>query len=138
MGEQNRDHAEGRRQGRADMLTAVVFRFSFPGPWGQDLANAAGAIARDVAAEPGLVWKIWLEDREAGRAGGIYLFADAAAAARYREKHERRLAAKGFGGVTADTFSVNTALSVLTKAGAALGGARAAKGPATATQAAPS
>ena len=105
---------------RTDMLTAVLFRFSFPGPWGQDLADAAGDIARDVAQEPGLVWKIWLEDRETGRAGGIYLFADEAAAARYRAKHEPRLAAKGFGAITADTFAVNAALSRLTKAEAAL------------------
>jgi hypothetical protein len=94
-------------------------------------------IARDVANEPGLIWKIWLEDRETGHAGGIYLFEDAAAA-RYREKHEPRLAAKGFGGVTAHTFSVNAGLSVLTMAKAALGQARASKRASTGTVAAPS
>jgi hypothetical protein len=116
------------------MLTAVLFRFSYPGPWGGDFTDAAQAIARDVAGEPGLVWKIWLEDRETGHAGGIYLFADEAAAARYRAKHEPRLAAKGFTGVTAHTYAVNAALSLMTKAEAALGRARPASSTARATQ----
>jgi hypothetical protein len=57
---------------------------------------------------------------------------------RYREKHERRLFAMGLTGVTANAFSVNPELSVLTMAGAALGQARASKRALTATVAAPS
>ena len=79
------------------------------------------------------MWKIWLEDRETGHAGGIYLFDDAAAAERYRDKHERRLSAMGLSGVTANIFSVNAELSVLTMAGAALGQARASKSASPAT-----
>jgi hypothetical protein len=62
-----------------------------------------------------------------GHAGGIYLFEHAVAAARYREKHERRLSAMGSTGVTANTFSVNTELSVLTMAGTALSQTPASK-----------
>ena len=109
------------------MPTALLFRFPFPGPWGKELTEAAHELARDIANERGLVWKIWLEDRETGHAGGIYLFEDTAAAERYREKHERRLSAMGLAGIAADAFSVNTELSVLTMAGAALGQARASK-----------
>ena len=107
------------------MLTALLFRFPFPGPWGKELAEAVHDLARDIANESGLVWKVWLENRETGHAGGIYLFRDAAAAERYREKHERRFSARGLSGVTANIFSVNTELSVLTMAGAALGQAPA-------------
>jgi Putative mono-oxygenase ydhR len=103
------------------MLTALLFRFPFPGPWGKELAEAVHDLARDIANESGLVWKVWLENRETGHAGGIYLFEHAAAAERYREKHERRLSAMGFTAVTANSFAVNTELSVLTMAGAALG-----------------
>ena len=74
-------------------LTAVLFRFPFPGPWGEGMTEHARGLAGDIASEPGLIWKIWLENRESGHAGGIYLFDGAAAAERYREKHERRLAA---------------------------------------------
>jgi Putative mono-oxygenase ydhR len=114
------------------MLTALLFRFPFPGPWGKELTEAAHDLASDIANERGLVWKIWLENRETGHAGGIYLFEHAAAAERYREKHERRLSAMGFTGITANSFSVNTALSALTMAGAALGQAPASTVPITA------
>jgi hypothetical protein len=117
------------------MLTALLFRFPFPGPWGKELTEDAHELARDIANEHGLVWKIWLENRETGHAGGIYLFADAVAAARYREKHESRLSATGLTGVVANAFSVNSELSVLTMAGAVLGQARA---PESASTAAPS
>jgi hypothetical protein len=113
------------------MTTALLFRFPFPGPWGRELTEASRGLANDIATEDGLIWKIWLEDPVTGQAGGIYLFQDAAAAARYREKHERRLSAVGLAGVTANAFSVNTELSVLTMARAALGDAGASKNPST-------
>ena len=120
------------------MLTALLFRFPFPGPWGKELTEAVHELARDIANEHGLVWKIWLENCETGHAGGIYLFEHAAAAELYREKHERRLSAMGITGVTANTFSVNTELSVLTMAGAALGQTPASKSASTAAVAVPS
>ena len=106
---------------RGTALTALLFRFPFPGPWGRELTETSHELARDIANEHGLMWKIWLEDRETGHAGGIYLFEDAIAAERYREKHKRRLSAMGLTGVTANAFSVHPELSVLTMAGAALG-----------------
>jgi hypothetical protein len=118
---------------RRNALTALLFRFPFPGPWGNELTEASRELARDIANEHGLVWKIWLEDRETGHAGGIYLFEDAAVAQRYREKHERRLSTMGLSGVTANAFSVNTELSVLTMSGAALGQAHASKSASTAS-----
>lgn len=100
--------------------TVLLFRFPFPGPWGSALTEHAQALARDIALEHGLVWKIWLEDRESGHAGGVYLFENATAAERYREKHQRRLAAMGVVGVAAQAFAVNAALSALTLAEVAL------------------
>jgi hypothetical protein len=63
---------------------------------------------------------------------------DAIVAERYREKHELRLSAMGLTGVTANAFSLHPELSALTRAGAALGQARASKRALTATVAAPS
>jgi hypothetical protein len=112
-------------------LTALLFRFPFPGPWGKELTETSHALASDIANEHGLVWKIWLEDRETRHAGGIYLFEDRASAERYREKHEGRLSAMGLTGATANTLSVNTELSVLTMAGAALDPTHALKSVST-------
>jgi len=100
--------------------TALLFVFPFPGPWGKELTKAACGLAQDIAGEDGLVWKIWLENQEFGQAGGIYLFENSEAASRYRRKHESRLAALGLAGVTAQIFSVNTDLSILTGAQSAL------------------
>jgi hypothetical protein len=116
---------------------ALLFRFPFSGPWGKELTDATHQLAHEIADEHGLVWKIWLEDRETSHAGGIYLFEDAAAAKRYRVKHERHLSAMGLTGVTAYAFSVNTDLSLLTMAGAALGQARAPKNASTTKVATP-
>jgi Putative mono-oxygenase ydhR len=116
-------------------LTVLLFRFPFPGPWAKELTDASHGLASDIATEHGLVWKIWLEDRETRHAGGIYLFEDRAAAERYREKHERRLSAIGLTGVTASVFSVNTELSVLTMAGAALQARVSKSAPASAVAA---
>jgi hypothetical protein len=122
--------AADQRRRRAP--TALLFRFAFPGPWGDSLTAHARALARDIAAEPGLKWKIWLEDRKTGHAGGIYLFEDAVTAERYRQKHERRLLAMGLTDVTAGSFAVNTELSLLTMAAAALGQPRAPQAAAAA------
>jgi hypothetical protein len=116
-------------------LTALLFRFPFPGPWGRELTAVSHGLASDIANEGGLVWKIWLEDHETRHAGGFYLFEDRSAAERYREKHERRLSAMGLTGVAVSTFSVNTELSALTMAGASLGqigGSKSASKPAVA------
>jgi Putative mono-oxygenase ydhR len=112
-------------------LTALLFRFPSTGPWGKELAKVSHGLASDIANEHGLVWKIWLEDRETEHAGGIYLFEDRAGAERYREKHQQRLSAMGLTGATANTFSVNTELSVLTMAGASLGPTRVPKSVST-------
>lgn len=96
--------------------TLVQFDFPFAGPWGKDMAAALDGLAQDIAAEPGLVWKIWTENEAEGRAGGIYVFDNPGAAAAYREKHAARLAAFGVSGIVARTFEVNAPLSQVTRA----------------------
>ena len=48
------------------MLTALLFRFPFPGPWGKELTDHAHGLACEIAGEHGLVWKIWLETAKPG------------------------------------------------------------------------
>jgi hypothetical protein len=96
--------------------TLLQFDFPFSGPWGADMTAAMEGLAQDIAAEPGLVWKVWTENRAEGRAGGIYVFDSAEAAAAYREKHSARLAEFGITGINALTFDVNPDLSAITRA----------------------
>lgn len=96
--------------------TLVQFDFPYTGPWGDDMVAAMGDLARDIATEDGLVWKIWTENKSEGRAGGIYVFETAEAAQAYRDKHSARLAGFGITGINAAMFDVNEGLSALTNA----------------------
>jgi Putative mono-oxygenase ydhR len=125
------------------MTTALLFRFPLPGPWGKELTEASHELTRDIANEHGLACEICLEDRETDHAGRIHLFADAAAAERYRAQLSCHYSISRYVVTaendkdavfcdTANAFSVNTELSVLTMAGAAM--ARAALGDADASK----
>ncbi|WP_119422410.1 monooxygenase [Desertibaculum subflavum] len=96
--------------------TLVQFDFPFAGPWGPGMEAACRDLARDIAAEPGLIWKLWGENEAARRASGVYLFAEAAAAERYVEKHAARLAAFGVAQPVIGRFTVHAPLSRLTRA----------------------
>lgn len=85
--------------------------FPYAGPWGQAMAEAMDGLARSIAEEPGLVWKIWTENERAGEAGGIYLFNDKPSAEAYLAMHTERLRESGIPHVNGKIFSVNEALS---------------------------
>lgn len=99
-------------------MGSVLFQVDFPydGPWGAEMAQAFDGLARDIAAEDGLLWKIWTENPAEKRAGGVYLFRDTAAAERYRDKHVARLAGFGVTGIVVHIFAVNGPLSAITRA----------------------
>lgn len=100
-------------------MTPVILQMDFasPPPWGAErdarLAPLAASIARDT---PGLLWKIWTEDAAAGRAGGLYAFADRAAAEAYRAMHEARVRGRGATDIQARIWEANMALGSLTRA----------------------
>lgn len=90
--------------------------FPYAGPWGEDMAQAMRGLAESIAQEPGLLWKIWTENRDANEAGGIYLFADRASAEAYLQMHRARLLGFGVPQVNAKLFDVNPALSAIDRA----------------------
>lgn len=98
------------------MTTLLQFDFPFDGPFGPGMTAALCGLAQDIATEDGLIWKIWTENEAECRAGGIYLFSDPAAAARYAEKHTARLEGFGVTGIVARSFAVNAELSAITRA----------------------
>ena len=40
------------------MSVLLQVDFPFQGPWGDEMATAMEGLAQDIAAEPGLTWKI--------------------------------------------------------------------------------
>lgn len=97
------------------MATLVQFDFPAQGPWGTQMSAAYADLAQDIAAEPGLRWKIWTENAETQMAGGIYLFDDETLARAYAEKHTERLKGFGVSDIRALFFDVNEALSQATR-----------------------
>lgn len=87
--------------------------FPYTGPWGQAMTEAMDGLARSIAEEPGLLWKIWTENEAAGEAGGIYLFKDRPSAEAYLAMHTERLKGFGIPQVNGKIFAVNQALSQL-------------------------
>lgn len=90
--------------------------FPHDGIFGEEFSKAFVELANDIAAEDGLLWKIWTENKEAKEAGGIYLFSNESDAKRYLEKHTKRLESFGYTNIRAKIFSVNEPLSKITKA----------------------
>jgi hypothetical protein len=79
--------------------------------FGPDRTAALVPLAEDIARQPGLLWKIWTEDRAGSRAGGVYLFESRAAAEAYHAMHAERLGARGVVGIEATYRAVNEALT---------------------------
>lgn len=97
---------------------AVLVQVNFPlqGPWGEEMAEAFKGLAESINAEPGFVWKVWIEDQAAGRSGGIYLFETREQAEAYVEMHTERLAGFGITDVSATYSDVNETLTRLNRA----------------------
>ncbi len=95
--------------------TLLHIDFDFPGPFGAALADACAGLAADIAAEPGLRWKLWGEDEAGRRASGEYLFDTRADAERYLAKHLPRLQGFGVTQTNVRLFDVNAPLSRATR-----------------------
>jgi hypothetical protein len=90
--------------------------FPYPGPWGDGMCEAMSELAHAIAAEAGLIWKIWTENPETGESGGIYLFHDRQSAEAYQKRHVQRLADFGISNIRAKVFAVHEALSKIDRA----------------------
>lgn len=98
------------------MLNLVIFDFPFEGPFGAEMATAFAPLAAEIDKQPGLIWKVWTEKPGEKAAGGVYLFADAAAADDFIELHSARLESLGVKGVVINRHEVNEPLSAITNA----------------------
>ena len=90
--------------------------FPYHGPWAEEMASSLLGLAEEISATPGLIWKIWTENAQARRTGGIYLFADIESLETYCHRHLARLARLGIGGVEARVFDVNERLGTISRA----------------------
>ena len=94
-----------------------LMQIDFPheGPFGDELSAAMSDLAKDIANENGLIFKLWTENKDAKEAGGIYLFDNLDDAKKYLEKHTTRLESFGYTDIKSKIFEINEELSKLSK-----------------------
>ncbi|MFX0543073.1 monooxygenase [Roseovarius sp. S4756] len=98
------------------MTKLLQVDFDFDGPFGAEMAEAMADLAKSINDEPGMIWKIWTEDRQNGKAGGIYIFEDEQSAKAYLKMHTERLEAMGIRGIRGLILDTNDALSAINRA----------------------
>ncbi|PEU15429.1 MULTISPECIES: monooxygenase [unclassified Bacillus (in: firmicutes)] len=87
--------------------------FKMKGPWGEEMSKSFKVLAKDIANEKDLIWKIWTENQDAEEAGGIYLFKSEEVLDRYLAKHTARLNSFGITEINAKKFDVNVPLTMI-------------------------
>ncbi|MFD8990716.1 monooxygenase [Streptomyces goshikiensis] len=100
------------------MATTYLLQVDFPsnGPFGEQMATEYQQLAESINHEPGMIWKIWTENSEAGEAGGVYLFESEATAQKYLTMHTERLQSWGITDIRGRIFAVNGPLSAINRA----------------------
>lgn len=93
------------------MKKLLQVHFDYHGPFAGEMSEAMKELAQSINQEPGFIWKIWTENRQAQEAGGIYLFEDEATASAYLKKHTERLRGFGIDKVVGHIFDVNEPLT---------------------------
>lgn len=90
--------------------------FPYTGPWGNEMTKAMEGLARSIAEEPGLIWKIWTVNETTNEAGGIYLFSDISAAKAYLAMHTARLKSFGIPHVNGRYFGKRSPITARSRA----------------------
>lgn len=96
-------------------LKLLQMEYLFSGPWGEEMAAEYSELARRIADVPGLICKVWTENRETGEAGGVYLFDDEASLDAYLKGKIERMTAAGVKGLRAKKFDINEPLTRITR-----------------------
>lgn len=87
--------------------------FPHAGPFGKELKNQLNELAKSINDEPGLIWKIWTENKGNNTAGGVYLFKSRVEAERYLAMHSKRLTEWGYSDIKGQVFETNSELSLI-------------------------
>ncbi|HEX8138904.1 MAG TPA: monooxygenase [Pyrinomonadaceae bacterium] len=96
-------------------LKLLQMDYPFSGPWGAEMAEEYAGLAGRIAEVPGLICKVWTENRASGEAGGIYLFEDEASLDAYLVPKLERMKAFGIKDIRARKFDVNEPLTRITR-----------------------
>ncbi len=93
------------------MKYLLQVEFPHEGPFKNELTVVMSDLAKDIAKEPGLISKLWIENEDTKEAGGTYLFTNLKDTERYFKKHKKRLESFGYKDIRGKIFLVNEELS---------------------------
>lgn len=96
------------------ILLQINFDFS-ASMMGDHLTEQAKPLAESINLEEGFISKIWIENDQTSRSGGIYIFDTLAHAQAYAEMHLKRVEGMGAENISVEYFNVNEPLSKLNK-----------------------
>ena len=98
------------------MAAIMYVDFSQEGLFGDEMSKAFEDLAKSINQEPGMIWKIWTENKQTKEAGGVYLFDNKENAEKYLKMHGERLAKNGYSNIRGKIFDINMPLSMINKA----------------------
>lgn len=89
---------------------------TYDGPITDEFLAGTKELAKSIAQEPGVIWKIWTHEEGTNHFGSTYLFRSLEYLETYKAMHVKRLGAIGIT-VTADhAFDIMESVSAITKA----------------------
>ena len=74
---------------------------------GENLTKNARSLAESINTEKGFISKIWIENSDTARSGGIYVFDTLENAQNYAEMHSERVTPIGAADINVGYFSIN-------------------------------
>lgn len=82
---------------------------------GSRLSENGKPLAESLNREEGFISKIWIENPDTGKGGGIHLFDNLENASKFAKKHSERLISIGASNLDIQYFDVNEPLSKVNK-----------------------
>ena len=96
------------------IMILIQINFDFPiQMMGENLTKNARSLAESINTEKGFISKIWIENSDTARSGGIYVFDTLENAQNYAEMHSERVKQRGATNINVEYFSINETLSSL-------------------------
>lgn len=97
-------------------MILLQINFDFPIEYmGDNLTNNAKPLAESINLEKGFISKIWIENKQTSRSGGIYIFDTLEDAENYAKMHTKRVEQMGATNIVSEYFEINEPLSKLNK-----------------------
>lgn len=89
---------------------------TYDGPVTDEFLSGTKQLAESIAAEPGVIWKIWTVEEGGNHYGSTYLFRNQEYLEAYKAKHLPRLEAIGITVIADHIFDIMEDVSAITNA----------------------